>query len=83
METVISAPYYRHSRLALSSFPRLSTVIPAQAGIQAGNAKDRHTANRSFLDSRLRGNDGRARREGRQAIWPAYKIALKLLLGRY
>ena len=50
----------------LPSFPRLptvlpaarSTVIPAQAGIQNGIAKDRPATNRTFLDSRLRGNDG-------------------------
>ena len=36
----------------------IATVIPAQAGIQNGNAKDRHTAHLVLLDSRLRGNDG-------------------------
>ena len=39
-----------------TSYP--PTVIPAYAGIQDGTATGRHTTNRAFLDSRLRGNDG-------------------------
>ena len=70
-------PFYRHSRASGNpeshcqrptySRPAPSTVIPAQAGIQSRIAKDRHTTNRAFLDSRLCGNDGRrGRNDGRR-----------------
>jgi len=48
------------------SFPHLTTVIPAPhyrpsrvSGNPDGTSKDRPITNRAFLDSRLRGNDGR------------------------
>ena len=47
----------------LTVIPDPFTVIPAQAGIQDCIAKDQHITIRSFLDSRLRGNDGREQRE--------------------
>ena len=54
-----TAATHRHSCTPQTVIPAPSTVIPAQAGIQNRIAKDRHTTNRAFLDSRLRGNDGK------------------------
>ena len=47
----------------LTVLPDPFTVIPAQAGIQDCIAKDQHITIRAFLDSRLRGNDGREQQE--------------------
>ena len=46
---------------------RLSTVIPAQAGIQKIAAGNWIVFVNTFLDSRLRGNDGRGKPAGMTA----------------